>query len=203
MPSKIRNAPIKKCFTKYDPSSRILYLTVNESEGYSISCWKYDCSLSLLFQTCLEPIEPCRGLFLSSHGVCTIERNAFKFWVCGSNAKLIGNYNIKKEIIEADMGNAGNICLLTSDGIVILCTYEGKYISSFSNENYKFTALKSEEDLIVLGTSQGKVEVYQLSTLGFVKKIEYPKQKINRSTVNTLCSYPQVANIILSGITIT
>ena len=189
---------VQNCLTTYDANTKTLFMVINEKQGYFLSCWRLEKGLLLIFQLCMDTMECCNSLFAFDHRICTIEKNAIKLWTYNNTAKLNNTFLNDKNIVAGELYE-GNLALLTDDGLIILCTLQGKYISCLNIQNYKFTSMTTDDNIIYLGTSLGEVYGYVLSTLSMVCKIAYPSNKAKKFTNTNLVIAPSVIKIIIAS----
>ncbi|CAI2364164.1 unnamed protein product [Moneuplotes crassus] len=97
----------------------------------------------------------------------TIEEKCVKLWTFEDD--LITTYkkiNVKQSLVDAITSDIiGFIIILSSNGNLLILDSDGKYVSSLEREYLGFTSISCAQESLYLGTGNGTVHTYNVSTL--------------------------------------
>ncbi|CAD8059558.1 unnamed protein product [Paramecium primaurelia] len=130
----------------------------------------------LLFITDLDNLNPCYGFsYLPTKPktkICLMCNGQVTLWNLTSNNVQVTNRITLKNIKHMDTNKSLNlIILILVTGDLYILNSDGDLISQLKVPDQEFTASTSYEQYLYLSTRNGKIFIYEISTLKFVTEI--------------------------------
>ncbi|KAM3139067.1 hypothetical protein pb186bvf_008878 [Paramecium bursaria] len=178
---------VSDIFMKYDNN---LYI-IEVYNGYRLIVYDVK-EYKILYINDLEKVNPCFGFVILNtkpkQKLCALELNQMKIYQT-QDVKLtnilsmssIRHVSINKTLLL--------IVVILQNGSLYILNQDGDLISQLKSSQQTFTCACSFDTYLYLGNENGKILVYEVSSLNFVKEIQAGQYPIDIRNSNSLLVY--------------
>jgi len=179
LPTQKKNQSVQSFHCAYSKKRETIILAENYRDQYSLTLWDFKLNnLSLVGTDNDENQEVCLGLHLfdDSHFLdfAVAERRTVKYWRYErERLDLLHRIHVKEDILDSVVSTLAQFFLFTTkQGRLFIINKEGQLISSLKHPNLQYSCVTLHSDYLFLGSLQGEIEIYQLSSMKFLRSLK-------------------------------